>query len=144
MKQFRDSFPVVVDVPVAWGDMDAFGHVNNVMYFRYFESARVAYFDRVKLMEGMIETGDGAILASTECNYRIPLTYPDTVSVGAKVVEIGDDRFVMRHAAFSHRYNKIAAEGTAVLVSYSYRKNKKIMIPEDMRRRVSEIEGLCI
>jgi len=141
MKQFKESFPVIVDIPVAWGDMDAFRHVNNVTYFRYFESARVSYFDRLKLMEGIIETGAGAILASTECNYRIPLTYPDTVSVGAKIVEIGDDRFVMRHAAFSHNHNKIAAEGTAILVSYSYSENKKIMVPEDLRRRISEIEG---
>lgn len=141
MKQFKESFPVIVDIPVAWGDMDAFRHVNNVTYFRYFESARVSYFDRLRLMEGIIETGVGAILASTECNYRIPLTYPDTVSVGAKVVEIGDDRFVMRHAAFSHNYNKIAAEGTAVLVTFSYRENMKILMSEDLRRRISEIEG---
>ena len=141
MKQFKESFPVIVDIPVAWGDMDAFRHVNNVTYFRYFESARVSYFDRLKLMEGIIKKGAGAILASTECNYRIPLTYPDTVSVGAKVVEIGDDRFVMRHAAFSHNHNKIAADGTAVLVTFSYRDNKKILMSEDLRRRISEIEG---
>jgi len=142
MEQFKKSFPIIVDIPVAWGDMDAFSHVNNVMYFRYFESARVAYFDRLRIMEDIMEAGDGAILASTQCNYRIPLTYPDTLSVGAKVVEMGDDRFLMKHAAFSHGHNKIAAEGTALLVSYSYRENKKIRLSEDMRKRISEIEGL--
>lgn len=140
MEQFKKSFPIIVDIPVAWGDMDAFRHVNNVMYFRYFESARVAYFDRLRIMDDIMKTGDGAILASTQCKYRIPLTYPDTLSVGAKVEEMSDDRFVMRHAAFSHMHNKIAAEGTAVLVSYSYRENKKIRTPEEMRRRISEIE----
>jgi len=142
MQQFKDSFPVIVDIPVAWGDMDAFGHVNNVMYFRYFESARVAYFDRLDLMDEINRTGAGAILASTECRYRIPLTHPDTLSVGAKVEEIGDDRFVMTHAAFSHQHGRIAAEGRAVLVSYSYREKRKATIPEDLRRRISEIEGL--
>jgi len=142
MQQFKESFPVSVDIPVAWGDMDAFGHVNNVMYFRYFESARVAYFDRLGIMEETRRTGAGAILASTECRYKLPVTHPDTLSVGAKVTDMGDDRFVMIHAAFSHRHGRIAAEGQAVLVSYSYREQRKTAIPEDLRRRISEIEGL--
>lgn len=142
MKQFKDSFPVIVEIPVAWGDMDAFQHVNNVMYFRYFESARVAYFDRLDIMEETRRTGAGAILASTECRYKFPLTHPDTLSVGAKVTDMGEDRFVMIHAAFSHRHGMIAAEGQAVLVSYSYRENRKTMISDDMRKRISEIEGI--
>jgi len=46
------SFPVVVDIPVAWGDMDVFGHVNNVQYMRYFETARVKYFEELMIGEG--------------------------------------------------------------------------------------------
>ena len=38
------DYPVVIETPVAWGEMDAYGHVNNIVYFRYFESARIAYF----------------------------------------------------------------------------------------------------
>ncbi len=41
------SYPVVVEWDVAWGDMDAYGHVNNVVYFRYFEQARIAYLERI-------------------------------------------------------------------------------------------------
>jgi len=42
------DYPVVVDIPVAWGEMDAYGHLNNIVYFRYFETARMAYFERLR------------------------------------------------------------------------------------------------
>jgi acyl-CoA thioester hydrolase len=44
-----DGYPVVIEIPIAWGEMDAFQHVNNIFYFRYFESARIAYFGRLKM-----------------------------------------------------------------------------------------------
>ena len=64
-KKLLEGFPVIVEFPVAWGEMDALGHVNNIVYFRYFETARIAYFERVKLLELMEKTGIGPILAST-------------------------------------------------------------------------------
>ena len=44
-----DSYPVQLEIPVAWGDMDAFGHVNNTVYLRWFESARIAFFERISI-----------------------------------------------------------------------------------------------
>jgi acyl-CoA thioester hydrolase len=65
------EFPVQVEIPVAWGDMDAFGHVNNVVYFRYFESARIACFEAVDYMASAAHSGLGPILAATEGSGRI-------------------------------------------------------------------------
>lgn len=59
MKELLDDYPVIVDFPIAWGDMDAFQHVNNIMYFKYFESARISYFERIDLIKVMNETGIG-------------------------------------------------------------------------------------
>ena len=66
------EFPVQVRIPVAWGDMDAFNHVNNVVYFKWFESARIAYFEHTESMGVMRAEGIGPILASTSCRYRAP------------------------------------------------------------------------
>ena len=76
------DYPVTIEVPVAWGEMDAFQHVNNIVYFRYFESARIAYFDKIGIWEFMEADGVGPILASTRCSFKIPLAFPDTVTVG--------------------------------------------------------------
>jgi acyl-CoA thioester hydrolase len=141
MSDLLEAFPVIITIPVAWGEMDSFQHVNNSVYFRYFESARIAYFERLHFMELMQATGVGPILASTQCRFRIPLSYPDTVHVGAKITDIGDDRFVMRYAVVSQRLQKLAAEGEGVIVAFNYRENQKAPLPEDIRQRIAAIEA---
>ena len=136
-----ETFPVVIVTPVAWGEMDAFQHVNNSVYFRYFESARIAYFERLEVMEHMQSTGVGPILASTQCRFRIPLTYPDTVRVGAKITDIAEDRFVMRYAVVSERHQKLAAEGEGLIVSFNYRESQKAPLPEVIRQRIAALEA---
>ncbi|WP_448382484.1 acyl-CoA thioesterase [Desulfosoma sp.] len=141
MHELLDGFPVVIELPVVWGEMDAFRHVNNVVFFRYFETARIAYFDKVNYRKIMEETGIGPILASTQCRYRFPLTYPDTISVGARVPAVQEDRFTMEYRIVSHRHHRIAAEGDALVVSYDYRKNTKAPLPEAVRRHILRVEG---
>ena len=118
METLLAEYPVIVESPVIWGDMDAYEHVNNTVYFRYFESARIAFFDQLKFKEVKDETGIGPILASTQCRFRIPLTYPDTVSIGARVTDVEGDRFTMHYRVVSHQHKKIAAEGEGLLIAY--------------------------
>jgi len=140
MNESLAGFPVVIDIPVAWGDMDALRHVNNIVYFRYFESARIAYFEKLRFWEFMNQTGVGPILASIQCKFKIPLTYPDTVSVGTRIPSIEQDRFVMEYRAVSHKSQAIAAEGEGVVVSYNYRESKKTALPEEMKQRILALE----
>jgi acyl-CoA thioester hydrolase len=139
-KTLLAGYPVVVEVQVAWGEMDSFQHVNNVVYFRYFESARIAYSEKIGLQEYKEKTGIGPILGSTSCRYRFPLTYPDTVSVGAKIVGMEEDRFTMNYVVVSHRHQKIAAEGDGVIVLYDYREGKKTAMPDEIRARILALE----
>ena len=132
--------PVTVEIPIAWGDMDAFQHVNNIMYFKYFESARISYFEKIDFLEVMNETGIGPILASTQCKYKIPLTYPDDVTVGAKVEVIQKERFIMKYAVISHKHQKIAALGEGVLVTFDYQNNKKTLVPDKIRKRIIDLD----
>ena len=136
------GFPVVVDAEVAWGEMDAFQHVNNAVYFRWFESARIAYFREV----GFVPAADGAprgvgpILASADCRFRIPLAYPDRVSVGARVAELAADRFTMRYAVASHAAGALAATGSGQVVAYDYDQRRKAPLPDPVRRRIERLE----
>ncbi len=136
-----DGFPVVIELPVQWGEMDAFNHVNNVSYFRYFESARIAYIERLGYIETMNATGIGPILASARCEFKRPLTYPDKILVGIRVSDMGTDRFTMQFRIFSQKLHKIAAEGDGVIVSYNYRERRRAPIPDEVRRRIEELEG---
>jgi len=138
--QLLAGYPVVIEVPVAWGEMDSFQHVNNIVYFRYFESARILYSEKLGLHKLKDDTGIGPILGSTSCKYKLPLTYPDTVSVGARIIDVLEDRFSMKYVVVSHRHNRIAAEGDGVVVMYNYHEGKKAAIPEEIRRRIAELE----
>jgi acyl-CoA thioester hydrolase len=141
MGELLEGYPLVIEAPVAWGEMDSMGHVNNIVYFRYFESARIAYFERVGFMEWMEETGVGPILASTQCRFRLPLSYPDTVSVGAKAEEVGDDRFRMKYLVVSRRHGRAAAEGEGLVVSFDYRAQRKAPLPEEIKARIRAFEN---
>ncbi len=136
-----ESYPVIIEIPVAWGEMDAFQHVNNIVYFRYFESGRMAYFERIKFSDMMSNNGVGPILAHTQCRYRKALTYPDTVAVGTRVTTIKEDRFTMEICLVSRKLQKISAEGTAELVAFDYRENRKTLLPEEIRKNIEALEG---
>ena len=133
------GFPIVVIVNVAWGELDAFGHVNNTVYFRYFEDARIAYLDAIGFRGGP-PTGVGPILHSTMCRFRRPLGYPDTLRVGARVTEVGDDRLTMEYRVVSGRLGEVAAEGGGVLVAFDYAKGAKVALPRGVRARIDPLE----
>jgi acyl-CoA thioester hydrolase len=135
------DFPVVIQLPVVWGEMDSYRHVNNVVYFRYFESARLEYFRRLGWFEYEQETGVGPILAATQARFRRPLTYPDTIAVGARVIELGEDRFTLDHRVVSHVQRAVTTEGQGTIVTYHYAEEKKVAIPAELRRRIDELEG---
>src|SRR5207245_6914297 len=135
------GFPVIVELPVVWGEMDSYRHVNNVVYFRYFENARLEYFRRLDWFEYEKETGIGPILAATQCRFRKPLTYPDTISVGARVSALGEDRCTMDYLLVSHRLEAVAAEGHGTIVTFHYPDGKKVPIPDELRRRIERLEA---
>ena len=141
MQKLLRSFPVVAEIPVTWGDMDSFQHVNNVIYFRYFESARIQYFEAVGLMDIVEQLGVGPILGSTSCRYRTPLTYPDTVYVGAKITEMHEKRFAMEYLIVSEQHPETVAEGSGVVICYNYQKNQSTQIPEVVHNAIEKLEG---
>ena len=103
MSEELKNFTVVEEMPVRWGDMDARGHVNNTVYFKYFESSRIALFHKLKVYEDMDESGDAPILVYTHCNFKAPVTYPDTVYVGAKITTIEASKVKILHSMVSKK-----------------------------------------
>jgi len=135
------GFPVVIELPVQWGEMDSYHHVNNVVYFRYFESARLEYFRRLDWFAFEKETGVSPILAATQARFRKPLTYPDTIHVGARVVAVAEDRFTLDHLIVSLQHGVVTTEGQGTVVTYSHVEGKKVPLPEELRRRIAALEA---
>ena len=135
------GFPVAIGVDVGWSDMDSYDHVSNLVYFRYFQDARINYLARVGWLDSKRVSGLGPIVKSTSATYRKPVKYPDRVFVGVRAVEVLADRVTFEHRIVSRAWDAVACEGAAVLVSYDYRNECKSPLPEPVRRAIEALEG---
>ncbi len=130
------EYPVIYEEKVAWGDMDAFGHVNNAVYYRYIESARICYFEELNIFQQDIYT----VVASSQCQYLRPLFYPDQLKIGARVEEMRSSAIRMSYILWSGQQQNIAARGEAVIVCVDKLNLQKIPMPENIRQNIKEIE----
>jgi acyl-CoA thioester hydrolase len=135
------EFPVVLTVAVQWGDQDAMQHVNNVVYFRWCESARIAYFGRIGLADRRSAAHVGPILASIKCDFRRQLNFPDTIRIGARIARIGRTSLSMLHRIESLEQRAIVAEAESTMVVFDYTTGKPHPVPDEMRRAIEQLEG---
>ena len=140
MNQFNQQYPVVISQNVIWGDMDAFEHVNNTVYFRYFEDVRIAYFEQLDVLGHKAKNNIGPILAKTECNFKLPLKYPDSIHIAARTRILSAKKFEMDYAVYSESYDAIVAEGNGLNVYYDYGLGKSCEIPDSIVTTISNLE----
>ena len=134
------NFPVIISLPVQWGDMDAMGHVNNIIYFKWFESVRIQYVQRIGITTELKDKPVAPILVSTKCDYRKPVIFPDTVWIGASVPNIGRSSFQMTYQMVSESQGAVVADGEATIVLLGYKVNKSQPIPESVKKSIKELE----
>jgi acyl-CoA thioester hydrolase len=134
------NFPVVMEIPIRWGDMDARGHVNNTIYYRYFESSRIALFELLNVYKDPTAARIAPILSYQDCYYKTPLVYPDTIYVGAKIEGIEESKIVIHHSIISKKLDRTAAEGEAHIVWYNYEEKRKAIIPNDLKEDILKLK----
>jgi acyl-CoA thioester hydrolase len=138
-----NEYPVTLALPVQWGEQDAFGHVNNTVYFRWCESARIVYLERVGLRASLQNEATGPILARIGCDFRQPVRFPDAVEVGSRVTRMGRSSFDMEHRIVSERLG-LVAEAASTLVVYDYGAGRSVAIPEAVRAAIEALEGRAL
>jgi acyl-CoA thioester hydrolase len=131
--------PLSVDVfPMRWGDMDALGHLNNTLYFRFLEEARVRWLAQ-RDWGVRTDAGTGAILAATSCQFRVPLVYPGDIRVETFVERIGNSSFTMRHRiSRNDAPEQTAADAEAVVVWCDYAAGTASPLPAALRQALAE------
>ena len=137
-EDFRRKYYFHIEFDVQWIDMDAFQHVNNKEYFRYFEKIRIDYFEERGFMANMEENAVGPIVSSTQCRFKFPLKYPDRIIIGVYISDLETDRFLMNYGIFSLKHQRVAAVGDAQVVCFDYRVNKKAPLPGAICARLRE------
>lgn len=125
MDDFIEQHPVYTEIPVAWGEMDALQHVNNVVYFRYFESARIDFFTQIGLFKELQTANIGPVLADNHARYKRPVTYPDNLLVGVTISDVQTDRFMMHYTVFSKTQQAVTTLGSSLVVMFDFKTGKK-------------------
>ena len=138
--EFDQAFKVQVNLPVQWGDMDAFGHVNNTVYFKYFETARLAYFNAVGVMKDMQSKQIGPILAETSCQFKRALVFPDQIVVGANVIESHEHGFLMQYGVYSEQQQTVTSLGNGRIVMVDYQTGKKVKPSAELKQQIEQMK----
>jgi acyl-CoA thioester hydrolase len=136
-----ESYPIQLVQDVLWGDLDAYGHVNNTVYFRYFEDSRMAFFEQAGVGEIKQSSNLGPILAHAECNFRLPLQYPDRIRIAGRARLLAPKKIQMDCLVYSEAMNGIAAELQGLLLYYDYNVGRTCEVPEAIAKVIGQLES---
>lgn len=134
--------PVTIRQPVAWGELDALGHVNHTIYLRWFENVRFAWFERVGISALMRQSKGavGPILARVSCDYRIPVGFPDTILASVRCVELGRSSLTLESTVWSEQHLSVVAQGQVVGVMFDYATKRSTPVPEAVRAAIHALD----
>lgn len=125
----RSAFRVFRDIGTRWADNDVYGHVNNVVYYSWFDTAVNAWL----IERGVLDIHRGAIIGlvvETHCNYFAPLAFPETVEAGIRVAHVGRSNVRYEVGLFAQGAEKAAAQGHFVHVYVDRESRRPIPLPE--------------
>jgi acyl-CoA thioester hydrolase len=125
--------------PIRWGDMDAFGHVNNVAFFRYLENTRVDWLNALQYVEP--RNGEGVVVVNVFCNFYQQLRYPGDLVAKLYLTDLGRRSF--DHVVTFERLDapgRIIAAGGATIVWVNFAQGQALPLPEDLRNTLTDIQ----
>jgi len=137
------GYPAIITLPIIWGDMDAYQHVNNTVHLRWFESSRIRYIEMAGMRELLDAHRIGPILASLRCDYKRQLRYPGHVDVGSIVTRVGRSSMTVAHRIVNQETKEIAADGESTVVIFDFDKQRPVRMPEDVRDAIQSFQGDC-
>jgi acyl-CoA thioester hydrolase len=135
------EYPIVVRLPILWGDLDANGHVNNVIYLKWFEAARAVYAERVGVEIVAREQGVGGVLASLECKYLRPLDYPGEILSAVRMARVSVGSLTLEGQIADARTGVPVADTTCDVVLFDLATNVPVPVPEQIRAAIEKLEG---
>ena len=134
--QATRKLQLITRIPVRWGDMDAYGHVNNTVYFRYMEQVRVEWLEQM----GSVVRPDNAVapvIINAACTFLMPVNYPATVIIRMYGGEPGRSSVMTWYELLVEGDERIYAEGSSKVVWMNPQTGKSVPLPEAVRAAVS-------
>ena len=117
-----------------WGDMDSLGHLNHTAYLSYMETARVSAYRDLGFSGIRKDADESTILANMEVQYHKQASHPDTLKIGHRICRVGSKSFDTLSAIFRDKDNELICSALFKLVSFNYKINKTINVPDAIRK----------
>lgn len=134
----REAYAVWREIGTRWSDNDAYGHVNNTIYYQWFDTAVNAWLIEAGLLD--VEKGDAiGLVAETGCRYARPLSYPEPVEIGLAAESIGTSSVRYRIGVFAAGADEAAAEGHFIHVYVDRNSRRPAFIPAEWRNALQRI-----
>jgi acyl-CoA thioester hydrolase len=129
-----EGWPFTHTDRVRFGDLDAMGHLNNVAFLQFFESARIAFLKTLIPEHDPTQPSDfGLIFAECKINYRSPAFFDEDIATSVRPAEIARSSFRIEFEMRAQRDERLLAEGYGVLVGYRYAEAKAAPLPDRVR-----------
>ncbi|MEX1667497.1 acyl-CoA thioesterase [Zhongshania guokunii] len=128
----RDEYPHFCEIQTRWHDNDVYQHVNNVIYYSFFDTA----VNQHLIASGALDIATSAaigLVIETQCQYFSSVSFPDQVSVGLKVIHLGNSSVRYETALFRNDESTAAAKGHFVHVYVDRKSNRPVAIPDPVR-----------
>jgi acyl-CoA thioester hydrolase len=136
--ELRDSYRHFQAIPTRWADNDIYGHVNNVVYYSYFDTVVNQYLIEQGALDPLKSTVIGLVV-ETQCEYFAPLSFPDVVHAGLRVAKVGNSSVRYEIGLFRNEENTASAQGYFVHVYVDRASRRATAVPDNMRAALQKI-----
>ena len=134
----REAYARFVPITTRWMDNDVYGHVNNVIYYSYFDTV----VNRYLIDQGVLDIEKGSVIGlvvETQCRFFKPITFPDTVHAGLRVARLGDRSVRFEIGLYRNEEDSAAAQGHFVHVYVERTTRRATALPPEMRKALERI-----
>lgn len=132
------EYPHSLIIPTRWADNDVYGHINNAVYYFYFDTV----VNRFLIDNGLLEIGESEVIGlvvETGCSYFSPVSFPDNIKATLRVAKLGTSSVTYEIALFKNDETTAAAQGHFVHVYVDDKTRRPVKIPDRMREKLTEI-----
>lgn len=123
---------IVTEIKLDWSEMDLFGHINNVAYFKYIQSARVNFLEQVGINTANPDNKLSFAVAQSTCDFKKPLYFPDVIKVISSATWIKNTSMQIEHQILNGA-DEVCANGKDVIVLFDYGSMQKAVISNEVR-----------
>lgn len=139
----EEKFRHILPIQIRFNDVDAIGHINNNIYFSYFDLGKIEYFE--SLRASYVSWIDGIIvIAHVEVDFISPVFYKETIAVDTKIIKVGNKSLTFIQQIRNTLTNEVKCKCTSIVVAYNPKNHSAMAVPQIWKDAIAEYDNIVI